>query len=75
MPAIGEKVRIKPAPQHCRPKAPNSGVLADPHTGRFLPVDGEDAIWTAHHAERLKHGEITVEEIPAAAPAKAPVKE
>ena len=77
MPDFGEKVHIRPAPEHC-PAAPKdaapgsvlSRVVADGETGRFLPVDGEDVTWTAHHAMRLRHGEIWI--VPPAAPAAPP---
>ena len=60
MPAIGDKVFIKPAPAHCPDKGGVSRVLADAVSGRFLPVEGEAAIWSRHLEERLKHGEIVV---------------
>jgi hypothetical protein len=51
-PDIGDRVFIRPT---------SSNVLADGYTGRFLPLEGEDVVWTAHHAVRFRHGEIEVQ--------------
>lgn len=63
MPNFGDKVLICPAPAHVPEDAKPgafSRVLADAMTGRFLSIDGEEVTWNAHHAERLRSGEIIV---------------
>lgn len=60
MPKLGDKVFIRPATAHYREGAALSCVLADSVSGRFLPVEGEEATWSAHHAARYAHGEIVV---------------
>lgn len=62
MPDIGDKVYIRPTMQR---------VLADSSSGRFLSDAGEEVVWTAHHMERLKHGEIAIVAASSSAPAPA----
>lgn len=56
----GTEVKVRPTAAHCPKGAERSMVIADPTTGRFLPVKGETVRWSTHHAERLRHGEIEI---------------
>jgi hypothetical protein len=75
MPEIGATVQIEPAPEHCPAGATRSNVIADPSTGRFLSVKGEEVRWNTHHITRLRAGEIRIVVKPAPVAATVAVKE
>lgn len=54
----GALVRVRPAAAHIDKEKPLSRVHMTPEA--FLPAAGETLPWSAHLAERLKHGEIEI---------------
>ena len=58
MPNHGDKVWVKPDPDHCQKGAKLSMVLSAP--GRFLPVDGDEVVWSPFLDVRLRTGEIVI---------------
>lgn len=56
----GDEVRVRPTAAHCPKGASRSNVIADPHTGRFMPVAGELVRWSVWFETRRRHGEIEI---------------
>lgn len=72
LPKDGAKVRIWPFPGRRVQNGPRPVDFLG--GGRFLPLEGEEIIWTPFHLEQLRSGDILLHAPPAPVDPMAPVE-